>query len=152
MFGEKQKTKVYIGSDHAGFEAKSELKKFIEEKGYEVTDLGCFSADPCDYPDIAREVSEKVLEVEGARGVLICGTGIGMSIAANRLFGIRAVLATDKHYAEMGRNHNDANVLAMGARTTNIDNMKAIFETFMATEFAGEERHLRRVRKLDGNN
>ncbi|MBT4917703.1 ribose 5-phosphate isomerase B [Candidatus Peregrinibacteria bacterium] len=150
MFGKDKKQLVYIGSDHAAFEAKEDMRKYYEEKGYDVTDLGCFNTDSCDYPDYAREVGEKVLEHEGAYGVLICGTGIGMSMASNRLQGIRAVLATDEHYAEMGRNHNNANVLCMGSRTTDIELMKKISDKFLATEFAGEERHIRRVDKMDG--
>lgn len=150
MFDEKDKQLVYVGSDHAGFEAKEVMRKYYEEKGYDVTDLGCFDSESCDYPDFAREVGEKVLEHDGSRGVLICGTGIGMSMAANRFQGIRAVLATDEHYAEMGRNHNNANVLCMGSRTTEAEVMKKISDKFFATDFAGEERHIRRVDKMDG--
>ena len=112
--------------------------------------MGCFNEEASDYPDFAREVGEKVLEHKNARGVLICGTGIGMSMAANRLRGVRAVLATTEEYAEMGRKHNDANVLCMGARTTEVAIMEKLFDVFMATEFAGEERHIRRVDKMDG--
>ncbi|MFA6305898.1 MAG: ribose 5-phosphate isomerase B [Candidatus Gracilibacteria bacterium] len=151
MFYEKDKSIVFIGSDHAGYEAKTGLKPFIESLGFAVTDLGAFDANPIDYPDVAREVSEKVIEhaKAGAMGVLICGTGIGMSMAANKLPGIRAVLATDENLAEMGRKHNDANVLAMGARTTSLDVMKKIVEKFLKTEFEAEERHLRRVEKME---
>ncbi len=150
MFGENEKQLVYMGSDHAGFEVKEKLRKYIEEKGYGIIDLGCFNEEACDYPDFAREVGEKVLEHKNARGVLICGTGIGMSMAANRLRGVRAVLATTEEYAEMGRKHNDANVLCMGARTTEVTMMEKLFDVFMATEFEGEERHIHRVDKMDG--
>ncbi|MCK9186222.1 ribose 5-phosphate isomerase B [Candidatus Gracilibacteria bacterium] len=143
-----------MGSDHAGYEAKGLLKPFVESLGFVVTDLGAFDANPIDYPDVAREVGEKVLEhaKEGALGVLICGTGVGMSIAANKLKGIRAALVTDENLAEMSRKHNDANVLAMGARTTDIELMKKITEKFLKTPFEAEERHLRRVEKMDKMN
>ncbi len=151
MFDEKDKTIVFIGSDHAGYEAKAALKPFIESLGFAVTDLGAFDANPIDYPDVAREVSEKVIEhaAENAKGILICGTGIGMSMAANRLKGVRAVLATDENLAYMSRQHNDANVLTMGARTTNVDVMKKITEKFLTTPFENAERHVRRVEKMD---
>lgn len=150
MFGEKEKQKVYIGSDHAGFKAKEELRSYISEKGFDVVDLGCFNEDSCDYPVIAREVSEKVLETEGSRGVLICGTGIGMSMAANKLKGIRAALAVDENMAQMSRQHNDANVVAMGARITEVPMMKKIVDKFLTTPFSGEERHMRRVSEIEG--
>lgn len=150
MFGEKEKQIVYIGSDHAGFEAKAELKSFLGDEGYDMTDLGCFGPDSVDYPDIAREVGEKVLEKEGGFGILICGTGIGMSMAANKLRGIRAALATSEEMAEMTRRHNDANILAMGARITDLELMKKIALKFLKTDFeSGEERHVRRVKKID---
>lgn len=151
MFDKKEVRYVYIGADHAGYEFKNELKPFLDESGFSVTDLGCFSEASCDYPDIAREVSEKVLETEGAFGILICGTGIGMSMAANKLHGIRAALCTDESMAELARKHNDANVLALGSRTTDVEKMKKICLAFLNTEFeAGEERHVRRVEKIEG--
>ncbi|MFH1284224.1 MAG: RpiB/LacA/LacB family sugar-phosphate isomerase, partial [Candidatus Peregrinibacteria bacterium] len=116
MFGEKDRTVVYIGSDHAGFEAKGELKKYLEDGGYNVTDLGCFTPEPCDYPDVAREVGEKVAEHGSAFGILICGTGIGVAMAANKVRGVRAAQATDENLAEMARKHNNANIVTMGAR------------------------------------
>ncbi len=150
MFDKEVKPIIYVGSDHAGYEAKNELKPFVESLGYDVTDLGCFSETSVDYPDIAREVSEKVLETEGADGILICGTGIGMSMAANKLKGIRAALVTTEEMAEMTRRHNDANVLALGARTTDVELMKKIIKKFLETKFEeGEERHVRRVEKIE---
>lgn len=152
MLDDVQKQLIYIGSDHAGFENKNELKKYLVETGREVTDLGTFTEESVDYPDIAREVGEKVLETEGSLGVLLCGTGIGMSIAANKLHGIRAALCNDENAAEMSRRHNDANVLAMGARTTETEMLKKILEKFLVTKFEGAqpegERHLRRVEKM----
>lgn len=153
MIGEIPKRLVYIGSDHAGFEAKSQLVAHLQEKGLEVTDLGCFTPESCDYPDIAREVGEKVLEHNGSVGIIICGTGIGVSMAANKLRGIRAAMATDENLAEMARRHNDANVLTMGARTTDIEKMKMITDKFLSTDFeSDQERHVRRVQKIDRMN
>ncbi len=151
MFYEKDKQVIFIGSDHAGYEAKTGLKPFIESLGFVVTDLGAFNENPIDYPDVAREVAEKVIEYakDGARGILICGSGIGMAMAANKLKGIRAVVAADENSAQLSRQHNDANVLTMGARTTNIDLMKKIVEKFFTTSFENVERHVRRVEKMD---
>lgn len=153
MFDKVKLTPIYIGSDHAGFDAKNELKPFLEENNFDVTDLGCFTPDACDYPDIAREVGEKVLEVEGAVGILICGTGIGMSMAANKLHGIRAAVATSEEMGEAARKHNDANVLAMGSRTTSGEDMKKIALKFLRTDFEkDQERHVRRVEKIEPAN
>jgi len=149
MIGEKEKTVIYIGSDHAGFNEKRSLHAFLKENGFNVTDLGCFSEESCDYPDIAREVGEKVLEREGSYGVLICGTGEGMAMAANKLNGIRAALATSEELAKMAREHNNANILTMGARTTDISLMEKISMKFLTTDFDGGERHARRVEKID---
>jgi len=139
---------IYIGSDHGGYEMKNALKKYLVEVGNDVVDLGCFSTDSIDYPDIAREVAEKVAENPGSRGVLICGTGIGMQIAANKIPGIRATVATDEHMAEMSRKHNDANVITLGGRTTEMEMAKKIVDTFLSTNFENEERHTRRVEKM----
>ena len=153
MIGEKKKQVVYLGSDHAGFDAKSDLKSYLEAEGYDITDLGCFTPESCDYPDIAREVGEKVLEVKGAYGVLICGTGIGMSMAANKLKGIRAAMVTSEEMAEMARRHNNANILAMGSRITDVKDMEKFAWKFLKTDFEkDQERHVRRVEKIDGNN
>ncbi|MFA6550125.1 MAG: ribose 5-phosphate isomerase B, partial [Candidatus Gracilibacteria bacterium] len=110
------KTKIYIGADHAGYEMKGEIKKFVEGLDFQIIDLGTFSTDSVDYPDIAREVSEKVIEIPNSVGILICGTGIGMSISANKLQGIRAAECVNETMAEFARKHNNANVLCMGAR------------------------------------
>ncbi|MBD3330500.1 ribose 5-phosphate isomerase B [Candidatus Peregrinibacteria bacterium] len=151
MIGEKEKQVIYMGSDHAGFKVKEGLRSHLEAEGYAVTDLGVFSEAPADYPDIAREVSEKVLEREGARGILICGTGIGVAMTANKYKGIRTVNAVSKDMAEMGRRHNNANILALGARLSNLDEMKEITDTFLHTNFEEkEDRHVRRVKKIDG--
>lgn len=152
MLDDIEKQLVYIGSDHAGYEQKAEIKNYLLEQGYAVTDLGGFDNNSIDYPDIAREVSEKVLETQGSFGILLCGTGIGMSIAANKLRGIRAALCNDENMAEMSRKHNDANVMTMGARTTDVDVMKKMVDKFLTTKFEGSEpggeRHANRVQKM----
>ncbi|MBI2634468.1 ribose 5-phosphate isomerase B [Candidatus Peregrinibacteria bacterium] len=149
MIGEKKKKLVFIGADHAGFKAKEDLKAYLQQKGFEVTDLGCFTEESCDYPDVAREVGEKVVEHPESFGVLICGTGIGVAMAVNKFKDIRAVNAVTAEMAEMARKHNNANVLTMGARLTDIDAMKKIADKFFETDFEnGEERHVRRVEKL----
>ncbi len=149
MIDGKKKQLAFMGSDHAGFKAKEELKDALNRDEFDVTDLGCFSEDPCDYPDIAREVGEKVQEHSGAKGILICGSGIGVSIAANKIHGVRAALATSVELAELSRKHNDANILAMGARTTDMDTIKKMTDKFLHTDFDAEERHLRRVDKMN---
>lgn len=150
MFDEKTKQLIFIGSDHAGFQAKEGLRSYLGENGaVEVTDLGCFNEDPCDYPDIAREVGEKVLEHPKALGILICGSGIGVAMAANKLKGIRAAQAMDENMAELSRKHNDANILTLGARLIDAEKMKKIVDTFLTTPFeSAEERHVRRVEKI----
>lgn len=150
MFDEKEKKVIYLGSDHAGFKAKEELKPYIESKGFEVTDLGCFSEEPCDYPDIAREVGEKVSEHHGTMGVLLCGSGIGVAMAANKIHGVRAVQAINPELAALARQHNDANVLTMGGRLTEVSAMKLIVDKFLETKFENdEERRVRRVEKVN---
>lgn len=148
MFEENKKL-IYLGSDHAGFEMKEKLKEHLGEK-YDLTDLGCFSEKSCDYPEIAREVGEKVLEHEGSVGIILCGSGIGMTMAVNKLKGIRGALAVNEKMAEMSRRHNDANVLSMAARETSWEDVTKIIDTFLNTDFeGGEERHVRRVKKLN---
>jgi ribose 5-phosphate isomerase B len=145
---------VYLGSDHAGFNLKKQIKAYLVEKfngkdGFSVLDLGVFTNDATDYPDIAREVCEKVVENKVAMGILICGSGVGMSISANRLKGIRAVLANNEMTAQMSRAHNDVNVLCMGERMTPFDAAKGIVDTFLETKFDAEERHVRRIGKIE---
>jgi ribose 5-phosphate isomerase B len=141
--------KIVIGSDHAGFDLK---KKYIEllkhELGYEVSDAGAYSADSVDYPDIARKVASAVSSGEYEKGVLICGAGIGMSIAANRFRGVRAALCHDIYTAEMSRRHNNANILVVGARVTGEGLALEILKVFLKTEFEGG-RHKMRTDKID---
>ena len=120
MFGEKEKIAVYLGGDHAAFEAKGKLKDFLEAEGYHATDLGTFSEDSIDYPDISREVGEKVVENKDSFGILLCGSGVGVCMAANKVRGVRAASANNLELAEMARKHNNANVLSIPARFTSI--------------------------------
>lgn len=150
MIGDKVKKLIFIGGDHASVEAKKSLYKHLEDTGFEVTDLGTFTTEACDYPDFAREVGEKVKEHADSFGILICGSGIGMSMAANKMQGIRCALANDENMAELSRRHNNANVLAMGARIITPEVMAKVTDKFLNTAFeSGEERHVRRVRKID---
>lgn len=141
---------IYIGSDHAGFDLKQAIKKHLDSKQIKFVDLGVFAAEPpADYPDIAHEVAEKVRENHGSRGILACGTGIGMCMAANKSHGIRAAVAESEKTVEMSRRHNDANVLCMGGRVLEPHLALKIVDVFMDTSFEGEERHVRRVNKID---
>ncbi|HIQ05198.1 MAG TPA: ribose 5-phosphate isomerase B [Anaerolineae bacterium] len=136
-----------MGSDHAGFSLKQEVVAWLEAQGYEVSDLGIDSLESVDYPDFARPVAEAVAAGKADRGILICGTGIGMSMTANKVPGIRAALCTDPYMARMSRLHNDANVLCMGGRVVGVGLALDIVETWLATEFEGG-RHARRVGKI----
>ncbi len=138
---------IAIGADHAGLELKTALKKDLADMGFETSDLGTGDTSPVDYPDVGNAVAAAVASGKAARGVLICGTGIGMSIAANRHSGVRAALCHDQTSAEMARRHNDANVLALGARSTETETARACLRAFLATAFEGG-RHTRRVEKL----
>ena len=140
--------KIAIASDHGGYALKNELLPYITELGHEFRDFGCYSTDSIDYPDIAFPAAEAVASGEFDRGILICGTGIGISIAANKVKGIRCAHCTDSLSAEMTRRHNDANVLALGAGITGPNLAKRIVEVFLNTEFEGG-RHARRVGQLD---
>jgi ribose 5-phosphate isomerase B len=145
-------TQIYIGSDHAGYEMKEAVKKYIAEKpDFKVVDLGAFSQDSIDYPDIAREVCEKIVDEKGALGILICGTGIGMMMSANKRAGIRAAVCTVELMAKMARLHNDANVLCLGSRVIGADLAKSIVDTFLTTKFENDERHVRRIGKMEAN-
>jgi ribose 5-phosphate isomerase B len=138
---------VAIASDHAGFALKSVLKQDLEDLGYEVTDLGTSNEDSVDYPDFGRRLAEYIAGGQAKAGVLVCGTGIGISIAANRVPSVRAALVHNKLTAEMARAHNDANVMAVGARVTDEATARACLKTFFATPFEGG-RHAGRVEKL----
>lgn len=140
--------RIAIGSDHAGFAAKQAVAAELVAMGHEIVDFGVESSGHrADYPDIALLVARSVAGGDAERGILVCGTGIGMSITANKVRGIRAALCHDEFTARMAREHNDANILAMGERTTAIPAMLRMVEAFMSTEFAGD-RHAARVKKM----
>ena len=140
--------KIAIGCDHAAFDEKNNLITYLENKNFLVKDFGCFSNDSVDYPDYARLVAKEIQKNNYDFGILICGSGIGISIAANRHKGIRAALCTSKFHAEMSRKHNDANIIALGARITPIDEMFSIISKFLDTEFEGG-RHQNRIEKIE---
>lgn len=141
--------KIIIGSDHAGFDLKEKYKNLLSgELGYEVKDMGAYSTDSIDYPDIARKVAEAVSSGEFEKGVLICGSGIGMSIAANRFKGVNAALCHNIFTAEMCRRHNNANILVVGARVTGDALALEMLKVYLKTEFEGG-RHKKRVDKID---
>ncbi len=139
--------KVFIGSDHAGFAVKGLVKELLEKRGFEVEDLGTYSAERVDYPDYAAKVARAVADNPGTWGVLICGTGIGMSIAANKIKGIRAAEVHDYYTAQMARAHNDANVLCFGERVVGPGVIESIIDAWCSTEFEGG-RHAGRVAKI----
>ena len=137
--------KLAIGCDHAGPELKSEVLEYLDSIGVEYVDLGVQKGEKCDYPDKAKEVCEKVTSGECDMAVLICGTGIGMSMAANKVKGARAALCHDPYSAKMTRLHNDANILCMGGLVIGNNLALEITEVFLNTDFSGEERHQRRI-------
>lgn len=135
--------RVIIGSDHGGFKLKCEIIKHLRAQGFEVCDKGCYSEESCDYPVIAKSVAKDVLNTSG-RAILVCGTGIGMSIAANRFDGIRASLCTDTFSARMTRMHNDSNILCLGERITGTGLALDIVDIWLKTDFEGG-RHKNRI-------
>ena len=140
---------IGIGSDHGGFALKQEIKAYLEQQGLEYKDYGCYEEKSCDYPEIGKAVAHGIVSGECEKGILICGTGIGISIAANKVPGIRAALCTDCFMAEMTRLHNDANIVALGGRVVGPGLAVKIVDTFLHTEFSGEERHARRIAKIE---
>ena len=140
----QDKEKIAIGSDHGGWELKEHLRAFLSDMGYQVVDFGCFTPERCDYPTFGIKVAGCVSEGRIARGILICGTGIGMSMAANRIPGIRAALCNEMFSAKMSREHNDANILCLGARVIGPGLAAEIVRTWMKSDFAGG-RHQRRI-------
>lgn len=140
--------KVAIGSDHGGVRLKEEIKQVVLSMGHEVEDYGCNCSDSVDYPDYAIEVCDQVVAGQADRGILICGTGIGMSIAANKIPGIRCALVHDLFSAKATREHNDSNVLAMGERVIGSGVASEIARIWLDTEFSGEARHAGRVEKV----
>lgn len=140
---------IAIGSDHGGFQLKEEIKKHLSERGLEFEDFGCYTEESCDYPEIGHAVAHAVADGKYDRGILICGTGIGISISANKVPGIRAALCTDCFTAEATRLHNDANILALGGRVVGPGLALKIVDTFLDTPFSNEKRHIRRIEKIE---
>jgi len=140
--------KIAIGADHAGFSLKGVLIKFLREEGHDVLDTGAFGPEPSDYPDIARAVAETVLRGEAERGILICGSGVGASIVANKLPGIRAAVCHDTYSARQGVEHDDLNVLCLGERVIGPELAKELAVNFLSVRFSGIERHARRLEKI----
>ena len=139
-----------IGSDHGGYALKQAIMAHLTERGLEYKDFGTYSEASCDYPDYGRAVAQAVANGEAEYGIIICGTGIGISITANKVPGIRAALCGDCFSAEATRSHNDANVLALGARVVGEGLAIKIVDTFLDTPFSNDERHIRRIRKIEG--
>ena len=142
--------KVSIGCNHGGYDLKEEIKKHLIERGIEVVDVGCDKKERCDYPIYGREAALKVADKTCDKGIVICTTGIGISITANKVKGIRCALCSEPLSAKMTRLHNDANMLAMGAALIGINMAKEITDTFLDTPFSGEERHQKRIDLIEG--
>lgn len=136
---------IALGSDHGGYDLKVQVMKHLEERGIEYKDFGCFDKSSCDYPEFGQAAARAVAEGTCEKGIVICTTGIGISIAANKIKGVRCALCTDAYLAKMTRLHNDANILAMGARVLGAGLAVKIVDTFLNTPFSGDERHARRV-------
>ena len=139
--------KIVLGADHGGFELKEVLKKHLEDKGCDLCDVGSYDTNSVDYPDIAKAACDKVTSGECDWGILVCGTGIGISMAANKVKGIRCALVTNEYSAEMTKRHNNANMIAFGGRVTGPDLAKNILDAYMAASFEGG-RHEARVNKI----
>ncbi len=140
---------IALGCDHGGFALKQEVMKHLDTRGLEYKDYGCYSEESCDYPKYGHAVAHAVADGVCDRGIIICGTGIGISISANKVPGIRAALCGDCFSAEATREHNDANILAMGARVTGPGLALKIVDTFLDTPFSNGERHIRRISQIE---
>ena len=140
---------IALGCDHGGYGLMQDVIKHLEERGMEYKNYGCYSEESVDYPVYAKKVAHAVADGECERGILICGTGIGISITANKVPGIRAALCSDTFSAHATREHNDANILAMGARVVGEGLALDIVDTFLETEFSNDERHIRRINQIE---
>ena len=140
---------IAAGCDHAGYGMKMALIDHLKKRGYEVKDYGCYDAESCDYPDYAKPVAEAVASGEAELGLLVCGTGIGMSMAANKVKGIRAAVLTEEFSAHATREHNDANIICLGARVLDIDKAEKLLDIFLDTPFSYGENHIRRIGKIE---
>ena len=140
--------RIAVGADHAGFELKEIIARQLSDMGHRVLDLGTGSTDPVDYPDFAEAVGGAVVNRKADRGILVCGSGVGVSIAANRIPGVRAGICHDTYSARQGVEHDDMNVLVMGARVVGPELARELVRSFMAARYTGEERHSRRLKKV----
>ena len=141
--------KISIGCDHGGYALKEHLKAYLTEKGHEIQDVGTYSEDSCDYPKFAYAAAGLVADGECEKGIVVCTTGIGVSICANKVKGIRCALCSDPVSAKLTRLHNDANMLAIGAGIVGPNLAEAIVDNFVDTEFSGAQRHARRIRQIE---
>jgi ribose 5-phosphate isomerase B len=140
--------KIAIGSDHAGFDLKNHIRDILSENNHDVIDMGTDSSNSCDYPDFAHLVADAITSGSAERGILICGTGVGMSVSANKIHGIRAAAVSEPVSSRLSREHNDANIICMGARVVGPEVAEEIVKVFMSTDFSGGERHCRRIEKI----
>lgn len=140
---------IALGSDHGGFDLKMQIIEHLKERGMEVKDFGCFDKSSCDYPEFGRAAAQAVADGTCEKGIVVCTTGIGISIAANKVKGIRCALCTDPYLAKMTRLHNDANMLALGGGFTGRNLAIEIVDTFLDTEFSQGENHIRRITKIE---
>lgn len=140
---------IALGCDHGGFELMKEIIEFLDANGYEYKNFGTFTPDSVDYPVYAKAVAKSILSGECELGIIVCGTGIGISIAANKFPGIRAALCTNSFMARASRDHNNANILALGGRVLGTELALDIVKTFVTTPFSGDERHIRRIDQIE---
>jgi len=140
--------KIVVGADHAGFSLKNLLAEDLRNGGYDVIDVGTYSSDPVDYPDYAEAVGNAVLDGRAERGILICGSGVGACVAANKIKGIRAGICHDNYSAHQGVEHDDMNVLVLGSRITGVEVARELAAVYVKAKFSGEERHVRRLQKV----
>lgn len=140
---------IAIGCDHGGFALKQEIIRYLEEKGLVYKDYGCYDTASCDYPAYGKAVAQAVASGECKKGILICGTGIGISIAANKVKGVRCAVCSDCFSTQATREHNDANVIALGERVTGPGLAVKLVDIFLNTEFSGDERHIRRISQIE---
>lgn len=140
--------KIVIGSDHAGFALKNSVGDLLRSFGHQVLDVGAFNENPSDYPDFAEAVGRAVLDGRAERGVLICGSGVGASVAANKLLGIRAAVCHDTYSAHQGVEHDDMNVLVLGSRIIGVKLAEDLVKSYLGAKFTNEERHVRRIAKV----
>ncbi len=145
----RERMRIAMGSDHAGFGLKEQIKRFVQDQGHQVRDYGTHDAAPVDYPDFAEKVGLALKKAETDRGILICGSGVGASVAANKLPGIRAGVCHDTYSAHQGVEHDDMNVLVLGARIVGVELAREVVLAYLGARFTGEERHRRRLGKVE---